>query len=309
MSSNRTATKKRVVTVVNKWWECLPVLDTLLNANATPANFPWPTTLTPPKPAPVPLSPAPTPVPRAIFTMNASIVEIWCIGDLMVQTTAARQSSSEDKAKFLPQVIGSPDIVVSISTGSSADSVTSLNGCVEIGTKVFMHDGHPASDPNPVSQWHVGPFDTVIDSPLSPTGFQAIFQSIPVTLTSGFAPTRNLPAAQLSVNALYGNTALCTVNVSTPTEYNAKDTLTMNAFEGAQDASAVSASVETTHGIVRTASVSPFVFISPIVNRFLMYGQEAAANLYPQTTAACMNAGATLAWLLTSLDQYFQQGD
>jgi hypothetical protein len=309
MLSNRTAAKKRVVTIVNKWWECLPVLDTLLNANATPANFPWPATLEPSKPAPVPTSPAPTPVPRAVFTMNASFAEIWCIGDLMVQTTVARQSSSEDKARFLPRVIGSADMVVSISTCSSSDNVTSLNGCVEIGTKVFMHDGHPASDPNTVSQWHVGPFDTIIDSPLNSAGFQTIFQSIPASLSSGFAPARNNPAAQLSVKPLYGNTALCSINVSNPAEYNAKDTLTMNAFKVVGDASAIPASVETTHGIVRTASTSPFIFISPIVNRFLMYGQETAANLYPQTTAACMNAGVTLAWLLTSLDQYFAQGD
>ena len=221
----------------------------------------------------------------------------------MVQTTAARQSSSEDKARFLPQVIGSPDMLISISTASSSDSAISLNGCVQIGTKVFMHDGHPASDPNPVSQWHVGPFDTMIDSALSQTEFQSIFQSIPATLQAGFAPARNLPAVQLSVNPLYDNMALSTINVSNPAEYNAKDTLTMNAFKAAQDVSAVPASVETTHGIVRTASASPFLFISPIVNRFLMYEQEAAANLYPQTTAACMNAGVALAWLLTSFDQ------
>jgi hypothetical protein len=299
---------KRVVTIVNKWWECLPVLGTLLNANATPANFPWPTTLAPAKPPPAPLNPAPAPVPRAIFTMNATSVEIWCIGDLMVQTTAARQSSSEDKAKFLPSVIGTPDMVVSVSTASSSDSVTSLNGCVEIGTKVFMHDGHPLSDPNPISEWYVGPFDTVIDSPLSARGFQSIFQSIPATLQGRFSAVRNLPAAQLTANPVYENTALCTINVSNPSEYNAKDTLTVNAFRTAGNASAIPVSIETTHGIVRTATSSPFIFISPIVNRLLMYSQEAAANLFPQTTAACMNAGVTLAWLLTSLDQYLAGG-
>jgi hypothetical protein len=79
---------KRVVVVVNKWWECEPVLNTLLNPTATPANFPWPV-LARMGPTPGPQQPATTALPRTIFAFNSISVEVCCISDLLMQTTAA----------------------------------------------------------------------------------------------------------------------------------------------------------------------------------------------------------------------------
>jgi hypothetical protein len=302
---------KRVVVVVNKWWECEPVLSTLLNPTATPANFPWPR-LAPIVPTPAPQQPAPVAGPRAIFEFKFIAVELWCISDLLMQTTSARQSSSEDKAKFLPQIFsdaGAPDLVISVSTASSMDKVTPLNGCVYAGTKVFLHDGHPATDPNINSQWWpADTFDKVIDSALPESMFSAFFASVPPSVLAGFTPLRNIPAPAMFFTPLYGNTALATVNVTIPGDYAAADPATVAAFRAANDATAVGASVETTHGVVRTACDSPFLFISPIVNRLTMYGVETFPNAFAQNTAGSQNAGVVLSWLLTSVDTVFGGG-
>ena len=258
---------KRVVVVVNKWWECEPVLNTLLNPTATPANFPWPK-LAPIVPTPAPQQPAPVAAPRAIFEFKSITVELWCISDLLMQTTSARQSSSEDKAKFLPQIFsyaGAPDLVISVSTASSMDTVTPLNGCVYAGTKVFLHDGHPDTDPNANSQWWpTDTFDKVIDSALPEATFSAFFASVPPSVLAGFTPLRNVPAPALAFTPLYGNTALATVNVTNPGDYATEDPATVAGFRAANDADAIGASVDTTHGVARNACESPFLFISPI---------------------------------------------
>lgn len=302
---------KRVVVVVNKWWECEPVLNTLLNPTATPANFPWPM-LAPIAPAPGPQQPAPPSLPRAIFAFDSISVEVWCISDLLMQTTTARQSSSEDKAKFLPHIFhygDAPDLTISVSTASSIDTVTELNGCVYVGTKVFLHDGHPTTNPNPNSHWWpANTFDKVIDSALPEATFDALFAAVPPSVLAGFTSLRNVPAPVLSLTPLYGNTALATVNVTNPGDYAVADPATVAAFKAANDNSAIGVSVETTHGIVRTACASPFLFISPIVNRLTMYSVETFPNAFAQNTAGSQNAGVVLAWLLTSVNTVFGGG-
>jgi len=67
---------KRIVIIVNKWWECDPVMNVLLNDNARPAKaLGWPTTLNHPHrqpSAPLPLNP--NPQPRAIFALKNTSV-------------------------------------------------------------------------------------------------------------------------------------------------------------------------------------------------------------------------------------------
>jgi hypothetical protein len=223
-----------------------------------------------------------------------------------MQTTADRQSSSEDKARLLPQIFscGTPaDLVISVGTASSPDSSTSTNGCVSIGTKVFMHDGHPAGNPNPLSRWIGGTFDTVIDSALCSSTLESVLHLIPPMLEAMFIPARNNPANQLSIACLYDNTALSTINVTDPSEYITKDPETVTAFSVLHHPSAVAASVDTTHGVVRSSTNCPFLFISPIVNRLTKFDEETLPNLFAQTTAACLNAGVVLAWLLAGVDE------
>ena len=61
---------KRVLIVVNKWWECDPALAAMLCDNTRPKGSPWPSPLQPPRRQPDPNHlPAdnPNPLPRAVF--------------------------------------------------------------------------------------------------------------------------------------------------------------------------------------------------------------------------------------------------
>lgn len=297
---------KRVVVIVNKWWECQPVLCVLLNRSGTPAGFPWPSTLLPSRPYPTtPQPPDPSPRPRAVFTFSAMAAEIWCISDLLIQFDGPGQSSSENKAHQLPQIKAygnAPDLVISVGTASSSDASVTKNGCVAIGTKVFMHDGHPGGG-NPKSQWTGGPFDTIVGSSVPAATFQAIFAADSSPVALGFIPAPLNPAPAQNISASFQATALCTINVTDPTEYAAKDLLTVQAFAALPSSPAVAASVDTTHGVVRATVGSSFLFISAIVNRLGRYGQEVAPRSFAQNTAGASNAGVLLAWLLMRLNQ------
>jgi hypothetical protein len=293
---------RRVLAIVNKWWECEPVLATLLNPNAT-KGLPWPL-LAPVMPTPAPQSPAPAALPRAIFTFKNTSAEVWCISDLLMQTTTARQSSTEDKAKFLPQITAygsAPDLVISVGTASSPTPDTSINGCVVVGTKGFLHDGHPASNPNPDSAWRGGNFDILIDSRFPEDAFAAVFSAVPAAVEASFAPVRNFSADPPRLMASYDYTALATVNITNSADYATADPATVATFD-ALKSEAVAGSVDTTHAVVRSVIDAPFMFISAIVNRLTMIGTDTLPNFFPQTTAGCMNSGVTLGWLLSRID-------
>src|SRR5271155_4235458 len=92
---------------------------------------------------------------------------------------------------------------------------------------------------------------------------------------------RNVPDPELSLTPLDGNTALRTLNVTVSGDYATADPATVAAFKAAQDVSAVGVSVDTTHGVVRTVCDSPFLFISPIVNRLTAFNTETLPNFFP----------------------------
>lgn len=62
-------------------------------------------------------------------------------------------------------------------------------------------------------------------------------------------------------------------------------------------------SVETTHGLIRTMSDAPFLFLSGIVNRLGYLNQEQAPRSIAQNFTAAHNAGVALAWLLPLIVQ------
>jgi hypothetical protein len=297
---------QRVVVVINKWFECDPVLAALLNPLAAnlPA-FPWPV-LAPRQPVPGPISPAPSPLPRAIFPFKTMQAEIWCIGDLLQQADAQHQSSSETKAKLLPHIESygkSPDLVISISTASSISKDDSSNGCVVVGTSGFLHDGNAGLQPNPLSNWQDPRFGSILRSSFPQKAFIELFAAVPAAVEATFAPVRNLSAQPLRLLANYENTALSDVNITDPNQYNRADPDTVTAFNALGDAAAIAGSVDTTHAVVRAVLGDRFLFLSPLVNRLTHSSDDLFANQFPQESAACSNAGVTLKWLLAAIDQ------
>src|SRR5438128_956335 len=112
---------KRVLTIINKWWECDPALMAMLNDNARPQGSPWPTWPKPlqparPRPDPHHLPPEdPNPQPRAVFPYKNFTAEIWCVSVFLEHLSGSLQSSSEQKAILLPKVFRNqppPDMVV-----------------------------------------------------------------------------------------------------------------------------------------------------------------------------------------------------
>lgn len=298
---------KRVMVVVNKWWECDPVLLAMLNDNARPAASPWPHGLQPARQRPDPLNlppENPRPIPRAVFPYKSFNAEIWCISDLLEHLKSSLQSSSEQKAKYLPKIFsyGSPpDLVLAVGTAEFPDVGVSENGNVIIGTKVFMVDGHPNGS-NPDSKWTDGPFEELIDSTL-PRSFFSLLVGLDVpAVCNKFLAVPLAPASATWVVADYMNVALGAVNVTDYSEYAFIDPTTARIFSS-RPRNGKSASIETTHGIIRVQSESAFLFVSGIVDRLGYFDQDVSPRSHAQNTAAAHNAGVVVSWLLSRLDQ------
>src|SRR5258708_34485614 len=172
---------KRVVVVINKWWECDPALAAIMNANAQsqPHGVPWSTLFTTARSRPdenhlPPENPDPT--PRAVFGLTNVSVEIWCISDLLehLPDIPRYQSSSQQKSKVLGKIFRqSVDLTIAVGTASLPSDSHTENGNVAIGTRIFMHNGHPGGS-NPDSNWSDGPFDRIVDSSLPPDLFARV---------------------------------------------------------------------------------------------------------------------------------------
>ncbi|MBD0372730.1 MAG: hypothetical protein ICV60_17935 [Pyrinomonadaceae bacterium] len=294
---------KRVAVVVNKWWEADPVLNALLHAKVRPASVPWPASLNHPRarPSQPPLPPENmSPVPRAVFLLTQCSVAVWCISDLLehLEDKTKFQSSSQRKAEQMPKIFAAaPEMVIAVGT-AGFPSEESLNGCVTVGSQIFMHNFHPNGQ-NPDSDWSDAKFDQVLPSALSEAAFNAM-TALDAAVTSRFVQPPNLPAKPV-VQSSYKGVALGTVNVTDYAEYQKADEATVKAFEqsGSSDAAM---SVETTHGVIRSQSEAPFIFISAITDRVGHFDTEVGPNEYAQNFAAAHNAGVVLAAMLPKID-------
>ena len=295
---------KRICVVANKWWELDPILAVLLSDYVRPSGLPWPVLLRHPRPRSdqniVPIE-ANT-YPRAIFRFGATVVELWCISDLLEHLPDAPdfQSSTERKAERLQSIVtaGAPAITIAIGTAARGEK-SSDNGNVVIGTASFIHNGHP-NNGNPSSNWTGGPFDTVITSAIDEALFRRVTAIEPPDSTrvrSHFMVPPLCPPAVPSIIADMHAVALSNVNVTNPADFTATDPETVAAFN-ALGTSATLGSLETTHGLIRALCGDRFLYISGIANRIGQFGPEVVPRLYAQNTVAAHNAGVVLAWML-----------
>ncbi len=297
---------KRVVVVVNKWWEANPVLNVLLNDNCRPDTLGWPTLLHHPCPEHDFFN-----GPRAVFTLDHIQAEVWCISDLLAvfPEGSAYQSSSERKMEVLPLIFSfphaTPDLVVAVGTSSSYPVDVSVNGSVITGTQVFLHNGHPDGS-NPNSDWQGGPFDVTLPSALDPAAFGAITELPPETVDLFLVPPLN-PAPEGGVLLRdHGYVDLNTINVTDYKEYDEKDLETLTEYQQQGDTD-LGRTVETTLGLVRCAAgdAAPFLFVAGIVNRMGCFATEVDPRSYAQDTTGAHNAGIAVAWMLPAIDAYF----
>lgn len=297
---------KRIVVVVNKWWELDPVLF-CLSSRYLPFGVPWPTLVDHPRPRRNPQQPGSpaAPSPRARVSVNTVDIEFWCVSDLMdhLPDKSKYQSSSERKAEHLPIMFAQqPDLCVAVGTAAGGSEYRSINGSVVVGTKCFMHNAKP-NGANPDSNWDVGPFGVVIDSDVTPAEFAPFLSMespIARTVSSAFIRPPNNSATPPAVLADYDAVALNTINVTDYRDYDAADAETIKAFRAVSQKGTMG-SLETTHGLIRVFGASRFLFISGIVNRPLRFPEDVDTAVYAQNTTAAHNAGVVTAYALKVL--------
>lgn len=318
---------KRVVVIVNKWWECDPVMNVLLHNKARPKSLLWPTALNHPRarPADLPLPPRePAGVPRAVYTYPAVSVEIWCLADLLddLPDRTRYQSSTERKAERLLRVFNGryPDLVVAVGTAGFpmpvSEGARTENGSVAVGRRALIHNFHP-NGTNPFSNWSAGPFDTVLESEVTPELFaELVNASNDVTSRFIVPPNQEVDKQgkkqrnEMRVIANPDAVSVGVVNVTDYKEYDQSDKAAMDSLT-AHGGGAIGISLETTHGLIRAMyqqvaesdarTAFPFLFISGITDRVGHFADEVSKNEYAQNFAASHNMGVVLAWMVPNL--------
>lgn len=329
----------RIAVIANKTWECDPLVFALLSKDARPASLMGfarghdparPSSRKQPQFEVDGLaSRAIGPVrPRLSLLADDAAVEVWCIEDWMrshrwvdeatgKSVPASASSSHEKHTVSLPAIArvafgGSPvDIVIAFGTAGIPTSVP-LNGCVTIGSRVYVHDpwaGAPASEID-AQQLRFGPLLSGLDGletrllcpRLSPTLFSSdISPDVRHAAEARFIDTPIHPAEPPRILAGHGYAALSTINICDYDDYVWADEETLGQFETEVRQREIG-SMETTHGLIRLAfRESAFLFVSGITDRVPMFNAEVTPRKYAQNFAAAHNAGVTVAHLLPEL--------
>lgn len=313
------STQSRALIVVNKYWECDPVCWVLtnryLNDNCG-IKLSWPELVTYPSYGPVPTQP---PTPRLIYAAGNVQVEVWCISDLLSKypNQPEFQSSSQCKMDVLSEVFSySPlpvNLVTAVGTASSGPFSPpyqtypdNINGSVIVGSKVFMHDGHPAGDPNPASQWRCSYFDQLMNSSLDSTSIISKLGGAGLETALLCPPTNPATNGQhIYVNGDY--VSIGDVNVTDYTEYAVKDEEAGQSFISNCPGNPNGVSVETTHGLIYATARNyfrcdpPFMFVSGVVDRFTLFSVDVSPKVYAQNVTGAHNAGVVVAQLVSNL--------
>jgi len=301
---------RRILVVANKRWEAAPLMAVLLETKAYPPGFPPPVEIlyVPPVTVPPPLSPP----PRARFLIGQTAVEVWCLQDTMDPKASA--SSTLAKIQALPNIFKwqnpewdaykAPDLVIAFGT-ASFPSETSYNGCVVLGSNVFIHD--PFRGDNDPNHWH----DDRTETLLAPTpGSSSVFA--PAVLDEAYRyqvesrfllPPLN-PARDRILMASSSYTAVGVVNITNYDDYAWADLEAIDSYKAAIQKNQQKfpvGSLETTHGIIRLQSQAPFIFISGITDRVGYFNMEVGPRAYAQNFICAHNAGVAAAWLLPKI--------
>lgn len=301
------AAPKKILVVANKSWEADPLVSVLLNPQLRPeSGFDnWAEGAEGSFSTPGGARPQGTAAcPRCVATAPGLSIEVWCIEDWM---TGANHSSSKAKmSQALPAIFGkgpTPDFVVAFGTASFPDA-TPYNGCVVAGTNAYLFN--PYRDPpagvahDPAGDWDdeakIG--NLLISN--SGRAVLALLGNCPNTLLSintRLSPVPSYAAIPPVFVSAANYIALSDLNITNYDDYVWADPMALKDCLVKNPTYPVG-SVETTHGLIRSTSEAPFLFVSGITNRLGYLNQEQAPRAVAQNFAAAHNAGIALAWLL-----------
>lgn len=303
----KQSTMKKICIVVNKNWEGEPMLAALCSAQFRPIGLPFPEVLLSVQDNGYRVDPA-KPInddsnARAIIRFHQNndktqpvILEarVWCIQDFM--DTKKSSSSSEEKFRFLPNLLAkeAPDMVVAVGTAGYLSS-NPIAGCVSVGSRFFIHNGHPG---NPASNMQSKLFDTLLPQNVNPEIFSIFSPTFKLATEPKFLKTPNSPAQRAAVLASQHYTALSSVNVTDYSEYAWVDGETIDEFRKVEGKLPVG-SLETTHGVIRLSSDAPAIFVSAITDREGEFDIEVTAA---QNYTASFNTGIVIGQFLVDLN-------
>lgn len=310
---------KKVSIVVNKNWEVEPVLASMCSYEFRPSNLPFPEVLKSNKDKTYRVKNISNPKydttsARAVFRFYEMAVSdekpevvmevtVWCIQDFMKPNK--NTSSSEEKNRFLPALLSAADadLVIAVGTAGYLADV-SYAGCVVVGGRFFVHDGHPSEDENPDSRMRSEEFDKILPVTFNAEIFGLIDADFKRKVESRFLKVPINPCVRTACLASKYYTAVGTVNVTDYSEYAWKDHETIDAMRRI-DKKLPIGSMETTHGIIRINSDAPTIFVSAITDREGHFDLEVTPG---QNYTASFNAGIVLSHLIVSLHEFALQG-
>lgn len=296
---------RRILVVANKWWEADPLCAVLIHDRARPKSFadftfqgyPAHRAIKPPPNAPRPADPPAT--PRLTFNCNGDRVEVWCIEELM--NPAESSSSSLEKARVLPSAFAygpTPALVVAFGTAGIREGVHA-NGSAVIGRRVFIHDPLRGAASRQ-GLWTPPMPDQLLESALPANKLGQFDERGRYAAEARFLTPPIDSAAPPLVLVGNGLASLGVVNITNYDDYTWADQSAVNAFAAAK-APAQIGSIETTHGIIFSASTAPFVYVSGITDTEGLFDFQVPPRLYAQNTVAAHNAAIALAWMLPSV--------
>lgn len=251
------------------------------------------------------IPPATTPlvtitVPRA-GTAFAQ-VEVWCVEDLM--NPAVSRSSTLEKARVLRTLSDSaepPDLVIAVGTGATTGK--RLAGCVVIGSATFIHDPY-AADADRTGKWTPPVADQLIPSVGVPTDFfRELDEDARYPAEGRFLRPPIEPARLPRIIAGHAFVSVGVVNVDDRYDHYAwADPEALASFETVTRGRERVGSLETTHGVIRSAfEDSPFLYVTGVTNTLKQFDLETTPRFYSQNLAVAHNAGVAVAWLLPQL--------
>ncbi len=298
---------RKINVIVNKNWEAEPMLAAICSSEFRPSTLPFPEILLTVKDTKYRIDPT---VPinadknaRAIIRFHdnndltkpiALEVRIWCIQDFMDAQKSS--SSSEEKNRFLPSLLlaENAELVIAVGTAGYV-SDTSYAGSVVIGSRFFVHNGHPG---NPASNMINAAFETLLPQNVNPAVMSIMNPAFKLRTEPKFLKTPVNPASRAACLVSQHYTALSSVNVTDYSEYAWVDGEAIAAFKNIEKRLPVG-SLETTHGVIRLSSDIPAIFVSAITDREGNFDMEVTPG---QNYTASFNAGIVIGQFLADLN-------
>lgn len=206
------------------------------------------------------------------------------------------------------------ELVVAVGTASSGPycptyqgaQQSNINGSVIVGSKIFMHDGHPASHPNRHSEWRFDYFDRLMNSSLCEI---PIIEKLKADIlkTALLSPPTNPAINGQHIYASNEYIAIGDINVTDYSEYSTKDKEAGESFITNCPCNTNGVSLETTHGLIYATaryyfkSDPPFLFVSGVVDRFTMFKEDVNPKAYAQNVTGAHNTGVVIAQFVAAL--------